>query len=244
MKNYALVYHADEANSDLSDFGNDPDFNNPPTWGICRPNVRNQKQVGDGSYLFFIARIGNKSSRKYYLKGYFQVKEKIDVVEALRRFGDRRNVILCKEKRMNRNIRWRNKRWLDASKDIYGAEVPPFLNKIQVDCEDFYQNPNDDHEIDNWKCRRIFNCNMQSFKKCLKENGCLKEGLKNNLIRNYVVGRKSNWADWSKHKVEWKTIAELFGLNKNLMKANKHPEIPLSKGQSENIIALMENKNQ
>lgn len=92
---YLLVYIAVGDQEDAwADIGNDPDFRQTPfTWGICRTNVRGWAQAGDD--LFFVAkRSGGSVSDRYFLRGRFTVSEKIDHVEARRRFGPRQNVII------------------------------------------------------------------------------------------------------------------------------------------------------
>lgn len=32
-----------------------------------------------------------------------------------------------------------------------------------------------DHEVNNWKCSRIFKCNIKQFRSCTENNKCLRE---------------------------------------------------------------------
>lgn len=53
---------------------NDPHFwKPPPTWGICRPDIRENLGVGD--YIFFVS--PKKSELPQMIYGYMQIKEKI-----------------------------------------------------------------------------------------------------------------------------------------------------------------------
>jgi hypothetical protein len=72
-KNFALVFLADtDSNGKFIDKGDDPCFAMPPTWGICRPNIRNATGLLPKSNLIFIARVIVNEERKYYLKGIFR----------------------------------------------------------------------------------------------------------------------------------------------------------------------------
>lgn len=78
--NYVLVYKVDEdSRESLKDVGDDPCFENQPTWGICRPNIRNRTNLQPGSNLVFVANIEND----YFVRGCIKVSEKIDIVSAL-----------------------------------------------------------------------------------------------------------------------------------------------------------------
>ena len=66
-KSFLIVFHGQIVNGKIIDIGNDPCFDNPPSWGICRPPTRRAVKIGDT--LIFIAKVGNE----YFLKGWFQV---------------------------------------------------------------------------------------------------------------------------------------------------------------------------
>lgn len=95
MHAYLLVYIAVGDQYDAwADIGNDPDFRQTPfTWGICRTNVRGWARPGDD--LFFIAKrsVGPLEDR-YFLRARFRVEERLDHVQARKRFGPRQNVII------------------------------------------------------------------------------------------------------------------------------------------------------
>ena len=237
MKNYALVYLVDEdPNGTLEDVGNDPDFSNPPTWGICRPDVRNQVGVTEGSILLFVARVKVNGSRKYYLKGYFEVDRKIDVLEALKEFPHRRNVIVQESRFQTSRRDWHNKKWQELAEDVIGqGQIPEFLYSMNVEGRPYYQNSQDDHQVDNWKCRRVYNCMKGTFKKCVMANRCIREGHRSYLKENYVVGKTSTWQDWSEYRIEWQEVARQIGKPLSLMKGKRHPQLELTKDDISSI---------
>lgn len=61
---------------------NDPIFGTPPTLGACVPNMR--RTVERGEWVFAIS--GNVPGYKPYVAGGFRVQEKINALEAHRRF--------------------------------------------------------------------------------------------------------------------------------------------------------------
>jgi hypothetical protein len=96
-RNYLLVYHArgGDGADHLRDLGNDPDFRERPySWGICRPDVRRNRQPGD--QLFFIATLGTSVDveNRYWLTAFLEVGDIVDQFEAARRLPGRENVIL------------------------------------------------------------------------------------------------------------------------------------------------------
>lgn len=239
MKNFALVYLVDEDNENkLQDIADDPCFDKPPTWGICRPDIRNEKELKDGSYLLFIARKFINNERKYLLKGYFRVKSKIDIIEAYQHFGQRRNVIISSQQRKIPQTKWRNYEWKRTLKQyILSETIPNFLKTLKVREFLFYQRDVDCHEIDNWKCRRIFNCNIRSFKNCVSSNKCIKELQNISFKKNYVVGDENDFADWNSLKIEWKEVAVLIKKKEDPMdkRNNRHPEIELTDSEFKTI---------
>ncbi len=61
---------------------NDPHFwTNPPTWGICRNDLRRKTDVGD--YVFFV--LGKGAELPQMIFGYMRVAEKISHTEAYHR---------------------------------------------------------------------------------------------------------------------------------------------------------------
>lgn len=253
MKNYALVYLVDDdPTNELKDTGNDPDFSSPPTWGICRPDIRNETEINEGSILLFIARVRTSGQNKYFLKGFFEVAEKINIIQAYSRFGKRQNVIISTQKRQNENIDWGNTDWQDCFIQSKIKEIPEFLKTVKNKGINYYQKDNDNHQLDNWKCRRIYNCKIESFRNCIANKYCQKENeLNENVINskenpqlknNYIVGDKDNYKDWSYLKVEWRKIASLIDKSENLMVANRHPEVILTDAEFAIIKEYMNKK--
>ena len=68
----------------------------------------------------------------------------------------------------------------------------------------------DDHETDNWKCRRIFHCTSKQFEKCITANSCLKSGsaLVDNKYKNYVVADPNKWADLDSLRITFDEIVK------------------------------------
>ncbi len=62
----------------------DPYLGNVPTFGACMPNIRKQAQPGDS--IFVIS--GKMPNIPQYIMGGLEVKEKINVKEAYRRFPE------------------------------------------------------------------------------------------------------------------------------------------------------------
>jgi hypothetical protein len=79
----------------FQDVGNDPDFREPPiTWGICRTNIRRNRNPGD--HLFFVASLGSRVAleERYFLTAYLRVGEVLIQSQAASRFAGRENVIV------------------------------------------------------------------------------------------------------------------------------------------------------
>ena len=205
MKSYLIVFIADEeVKGDIVDVGKDPDFSKPaPTWGICRPNYRKSVQVG--YCLFFIGYFRKK--KKYYFKGYFEVGEKISYIEALKRFPDRKNVIISRNKSNKRieDLKWRYPNRKKCFRESGSGKYPHFLKSVKLGGETYYQNPDDDHEIDNWKCSRIYHCREKDFFKCVFENKCMKESDSTfqGKLNNYIVANKLNYVNVGKEEIEF-----------------------------------------
>ena len=61
---------------------NDPHFwSNPPTWGICRPDLRERAQPGN--YVFFVLPKNGRHPQCVF--GYLRVEDKISHLDAYRR---------------------------------------------------------------------------------------------------------------------------------------------------------------
>ncbi len=198
-----IIFHGKLQNGKIVDTGNDPCFDGLPTWGICRPLTRKSVNVGDT--LIFIAKI----EQEYILKGWFKIGDKIGYVTALRKFPNRQNIIIS-DKFSKRETKWRYKNLENHFMLINGHSTPDFLLSIQTTTEKFYQNETDLHQIDNWKCRRVFNCKSNQFVKCANENKCFKDGLslEETQYKNYIIADENEWEDLDKFKITFKEIAD------------------------------------
>lgn len=199
-RNYLCVFHASWIDGELKDISDDPCFDNVPTWGICRPN--NRKSIVVGDRLLFVGYI--KFESKYYVKGWFQVGEKISYDEALIKFENRNNVIISR-KQTERNYRWR---YSDLEKYFKnsGRQNSDFLKVINSQEGIFFQNPADDHEIDNWKCRRIFHCQSSRFKNCVDLGKCQLDETSLKFYSNYIVANSEKWAEYGRLKIDFDEI--------------------------------------
>lgn len=65
---------------------NDPIFRPRPSLGACMPNIRRAVDIGD--FIFVVS--GKRSHVQQYLIGGFRVAEKVDAIEAFRRFPENR----------------------------------------------------------------------------------------------------------------------------------------------------------
>ena len=206
-KNYLCVFHVNsEVLSDVVDLGQDPDFSPPPaTWGICRPQVRS-KWLNVGSEVFFIG--FDRKADSYLGKGWFKVGEIITYVEALRRFPTRRNVIIRFEEevgtRARDEVKWKRKDLRRLCEARFGTPQPEFLSKTGCQEKFLVQNPDDDHEIDNWKCQRMFLCREQQLVKCINEARCMRESEFPGLS-GYIVAEK--WCDVGPKRIPWQELA-------------------------------------
>lgn len=213
MKSYLVVFHVDESDPErMIDISDDPCFESPPTWGICRPPTRKYISIGD--FLFFIGYY--KSKNKYYVKGYFKVGDKISYPVALKRFTNRSNIIISK-KRFTSNTKWLYSKLEKIYKTKFDNEIKTWLLEINSKEGVFYQNSSDNHQIDNWKCRRIYHCNKNQFISCVKSNNCLKDGESLSEYENYVVADESEWADVSSHNIPFKEFIKDTGFKKALV---------------------------
>jgi len=212
IKKYLVTFIADETvKNGLRDVGDDPYFDNLPTWGICRPNYRKSISVGD--ILFFLGFL--KVRNQYILKGWFEVGEKINYLKALERFPNRRNVIVSRETNNLREIKWRY-RDLKRCFDCLKINDLSWLKEITFGDYKLYQNPIDQHEIDNWKCRRIFHCQSKQFINCMKHKTCKKKSEFPDKC-NYVVANPQKWADVSNLKITLDDIREYTGFQKSII---------------------------
>jgi hypothetical protein len=227
-KHYLCVFQIDKKiGTEIRDVGSDPDFSAPePTWGICRPNIRSA--VSKGSYIVFVGYYpGERDFKPYKLKGWLCVKEKITYIEALRRYPYRRNVIIRDKKDVRKVQDWK---WNGKRPEGLSGELK-FLTDIDVDNTIYTRNPDDDHGIDNWKCRRLFMCKKDQIAKCYEKQKCepKKDFMK---LADYVVGDYSNSLDLGCRNIDWNFVApnglESFNLSNN---SNKHVARCLSQEQ-------------
>jgi len=202
-KTFLIVFHGQIVNGKIIDIGDDPCFDSLPSWGICRPPTRRTVKLGDT--LIFIAEV----DKNYFLKGWFQVGEKLDYISALQRFPDRQNVIISLTA-SPKPIKWRYKKLENYYTQTHGKAIPTFLSDLQTTSGTFYQSKADGHETDNWKCRRVFGCNSKQFKSCITANTCLKSGdsLIEDGYKNYVVAAPNQWADLDNLKITFDEIAK------------------------------------
>lgn len=202
-KSFLIVFHGQIVNGKIIDLGDDPCFDNPPSWGICRPPTR--RAVKPGDTLIYIAKVSND----YFLKGWFEVGSKIDYVSALNKFPARQNVIISRTPSCH-PIKWRYKHLRTSYSNTHGLKTPKFLIDLNSTNQTFFQSPTDDHETDNWKCRRIFHCTSKQFEKCITANSCLKSGsaLVDNKYKNYVVADPNKWADLDSLRITFDEIVK------------------------------------
>ena len=235
--NYLLVYKVDQHSIDnLQDVGDDPCFDCPPSWGICRPDVRNSKNLHVGSYLIFIANI----NKQYFVKGYFKVSAIVDIIGALEKFPNRQNVIISATDSKVLKLPWNYRNRHDIWKNTGRKRNPKFLRKFIHNNIPYYQRTNDGHQIDKWKCSGIFNCYISTFEKCAVKNKCIKENTGLPLKKNYIIGSKTEYCDWNQLRVEWHEIASYINKPEILMNnAHRHNEIPISIKEVRKLISYM-----
>jgi hypothetical protein len=208
MKSYIVVFNVGSTiPSKMDDLSDDPCFQDPPTWGIGCPPTRKLIEIGD--YLFFIAYY--KVSNKYYFKGYFKVGDKIPYHLALDRFKNRQNVIITDKKNMTENASWRYQDAKMKYAESNGNKIKTWLRRIKVKEGTFYQNLNDYHEIDNWKCRRVFHCQGSQFRKCCASNRCLLDNTSLMSYKNYIVADNTDWADLGHLWIDFQTFSKNTG---------------------------------
>lgn len=233
-KNFICIFKADPSNKDdVVDKMDDPCFLPPcPTWGICRPNTR--KAVEKGSFIIFL---GHYPNGDYLVKGLIRVGGKINYVDASKQFPNRKNTLIKQsdiilntsvkiKDRKNRNIKKDIENEIERIKNRTG-EYPEILTTIKYNNMNYVQGPEDDHELDNWKCRRIFNCQDRTILKCLKQQACKKES-KFPSIKEYVVA--DYWYDVGKLRIPWLEICpESLKETKLKTRYNQHNHRSLNK---------------
>jgi hypothetical protein len=223
-KTYLVVFLGEFRGNKIYDKGDDPCFCAPPTWGICRSNVRKYLKVGDT--LFFLAEI----NKIYYLKGWFEVGEKIDYLSALERFPDRKNVIISRQQNPH-IVFWENKALKECYRNRHNNRCPNFLSKLVTQQGTFYQNQIDRHKIDNWKCRRILNCEFEKLTQCIQNNSCGKNGVDicddNNKYKNYIVANPNKGDDVDYLGITLADIEKVTGIKKEKVETPCYQHNPL-----------------
>lgn len=204
-RHYLCVFYGDpQINGDVVDIGLDPDFSAPaPTWGICRPAVRSRWLV-KGSHVVFVAYY---RPERYLVKGWIRVGELLTYTKALDRFPSRRNVIIRTLDRISPPARptlWKRKDIGVAIEAKYGNRPPTFLTTIRSGNRTFVQNPEDDHELDNWKCQRLFLDSSAQLRRCIEAGCCLRESHFPTL-KGYVVA--DAWADVGPLRIPWSQVS-------------------------------------
>jgi hypothetical protein len=212
-----LVFHGSWEDGKLIDIGDDPCFQSPPTWGICRPNVRGS-WIHEGDTLVFLCCINH--TNEYFLKGWFEVGELITYPEALQRFPERSNVIVSSTSSSKVATCTKDNR--KKLSKLYLDESPPeFLARIKSKQGNFYHAHGDNHCTDEWKCKRIFRCNYKKFDKCLELNTCLKDDADMEEYAHYVVSHPTLWEDVDNLRISIGDIENCLGWSKKL-KTPKH----------------------
>ena len=239
-QSYIVVFIGEYIGNKIYDIGgDDPCFCDPPTWGICRPNVRGD-YLQVGKTIFFLACI--KDTKEYILKGWLKVGEKIDYLEALSRYPKRMNVIIANQNNTSgRKILWGN----SHLKKKYGENPPNYLLDIIVAQGTFYQNPADNHEIDNWKCKRIFRCRKPQLKKCDIKNICSKNyvNIKDKSYSNYIVAKEGEWENLDYLKITLCDIRKNIGFNKAVKHGFRHNPVPFDDYAEKLLDFIEERKN-
>lgn len=204
-RNYLCVFTANpEIVENVVDIGQDPDFSPPcPTWGICRPQIRS-RWVDVGDYIVFVGYYGNE---RYLVKGWFRVGEKITYLDALNRFPTRQNVIIRFSEigsLSKRNVQqWKREGVKRKIEQRYSTSIPSFLTTIRLGNMLLIQNPADSHEIDNWKCQRMFLCTTEDLDLCINQGKCLREN-EFPALKGYLVADK--WCDVGNKRIFWEEI--------------------------------------
>ncbi len=239
--NYLCVFRADqEVHDDVVDLGHDPDFRSPvPTWGICRPPTR--RSVGVGSYIVFLGYY--KEDQSYLVKGWMRVGEKISYLEALKRFGNRPNVIIREgpQTKSSAPMSWtrKHKDLQKLTRDRYGTDRPLFLTTINFKNQAYVQFEEDPHEIDNWKCRRMFRCQTKQLRRCIEAGVCKRETEFPDLT-DYIVAAEGEWQDVGPQHLDWLTVAPTCLRDKSLRTPlNQHNVLLLSDAEVMEIVGAL-----
>ncbi len=134
--------------------------------------------------------------------------ESISYLQALERFPDRPNVII-RDAEATAGIPavargWKREGLRDQAWQKTGTLTPGFLTKIDLPHRRLVQLPSDDHEIDNWKCQRMFLCRRSQLSACIAAESCLREQQFPSL-RGYIVADAQ--CDLGPDRLEWQSVA-------------------------------------
>jgi hypothetical protein len=238
VPHYLCVFRANEdITNNVIDLGQDPDFRPPAaTWGICRPDKR--RVVRPGSFVVFLGYFPR--AEQYLLKGWLRVGESISYLEALERFPDRPNVII-RDAQGVAGIApvprgWKRQDLRDQVHEKTGTSEPEFLTTINMEDRQLVQLPFDDHEIDNWKCQRMFLCRRSQLSACIDAEVCIREEEFPSL-RGYIVAEA--YCDLGASRLEWRAVAprNLAGLRLRTPR-HQHNPIRLSAVDMEGVLAI------
>jgi hypothetical protein len=206
LPHYLCVFRAVEhITDDVIDVGQDPDFRPPAaTWGICRPDIR--RAVRPGSHVVFLGYFPR--TRRYLMKGWLRVAESISYLQALERFPGRPNVIIRDADAVAGlpvvPRGWKRNDLRDQALQETGTPAPGFLTTINLADRRLVQLPSDDHQIDNWKCQRLFLCRRSQLSGCITADACLREQQFPSL-RGYIVA--DDHCDLGAERLEWQAVA-------------------------------------
>ncbi|MFD0619682.1 hypothetical protein ACFQZR_19625 [Paenibacillus sp. GCM10027629] len=238
-KHYLSIFIADTTNKeDVVDKMDDPCFSLPyPSWGVCRPNIRYAVDIG--SIIVFLGRHPNN---KYFVKGLMRVGKLLNYAEASAQFPQRKNSLIRESKtilnpmeiiktnhKSDTSVKVKNE--IECIKNNTG-NIPSILTTISYEMKTYVQSPEDDHEINNWKCRRIFNCQDKTLLKCLKEQSCKKEK-QFHLKRGYIVA--DLWHDVGKLHIPWSEVCPVSKKDTLLRHGGRHNALKLSEEEVREI---------
>src|SRR5262249_51187763 len=148
------------------------------------------------------------ATRQYLMKGWLRVAESISYLQALDRLPDRPNVIIRDADAVAGLPAvprgWKREDLRDQAWQKTGTLAPGFLAKIDLAHRHLVQLPSDDHQIDNWKCQRMFLCRRSQLSHCIADQACLREQQFPSL-RGYIVADAQ--CDLGAHRLEWHALA-------------------------------------
>src|SRR5260370_21320638 len=94
----------------------------------------------------------------------------------------------------------------ELARSRYGTDRPPFLTTIHFNGRVYVQFEEDPHEIDNWKCKRMFLCRKtprrDPLKDCIMAGACQRETEFPHL-KDYIVAAEDGWQDVGPQRLNW-----------------------------------------